>query len=53
MDIPRQMTLIKNPTLERQKNILGVEPKVSLEEGVARVCKRVPERLATGEAWPL
>jgi len=52
-DIPRQMTLVKRPTLERQKSILGVEPRVSLEEGVKRVCKRVPERLAAGEEWPL
>jgi nucleoside-diphosphate-sugar epimerase len=53
MEIPRQMTLVKRPTLERQKSILGVEPRVSLAEGVKRVCKRVPERLAYGEKWPL
>ena len=51
MDIPVRMTQVKRPTLERQKNILGIAPLVSLEEGVRRVCKRVPERLATGEEW--
>lgn len=51
-ELPPQMTLVKNPTLRRQKEILGVEPRVSLEEGVRRVCQRVRERLASGEKWP-
>ncbi|MCP4124420.1 MAG: NAD(P)-dependent oxidoreductase [Bacteroidetes bacterium] len=45
VDIPDRMTLSKRPTLDRQKNILGVTPKVELKEGVARVCSRVVERL--------
>jgi nucleoside-diphosphate-sugar epimerase len=51
IDIPSRMTLVKRPTLNRQRILLGVEPKVSLEEGVKRVCKRVPERIAFGEEW--
>lgn len=45
VEIPNRMTLAKRPTLDRQTNILGVTPKVGLEEGVARVCARVKERL--------
>lgn len=45
-DLPSRMTLAKRPTLERMRTILGVEPKVGLEEGVERVCRRVRERLA-------
>jgi nucleoside-diphosphate-sugar epimerase len=36
--LPPQMTLLKRPTLERQRTILGIEPLVSLQEGVRRVC---------------
>ena len=50
-EIPARMTLGKRPTLERQKHILDVVPQVSLEEGVKRVCKRIPERIASGEEW--
>lgn len=50
-DIPSRMTLVKRPLLERQKELLGVEPRVSLEEGIRRVCKRVPERISSGEEW--
>jgi hypothetical protein len=32
------MTLVKRPTLERQRTLLGIEPLVSLAEGVRRVC---------------
>ena len=32
------MTLVKRPTLERQRTILRVEPRVSLAEGVRWVC---------------
>jgi nucleoside-diphosphate-sugar epimerase len=44
-DLPERMTLVKNPTLTRQRDILGVTPKVGLEEGVDRVCTRIQERL--------
>ncbi len=36
--LPPQMTLIKRPILERQRTMLGFEPRVSLAEGVRRVC---------------
>jgi nucleoside-diphosphate-sugar epimerase len=38
VDLPAQMTLVKHPTLERQRKLLGFEPRISLEEGVRRVC---------------
>jgi nucleoside-diphosphate-sugar epimerase len=44
-DLPERMTLVKNPTLERQRTILGVTPKVSLEEGVDLLCGRIQDRL--------
>jgi len=37
-ELPPQMTLIKRPTLERQRRLLGVEPQVGIVEGVRRVC---------------
>jgi nucleoside-diphosphate-sugar epimerase len=46
--MPSQMTLIKHPTLERQRNLLGFEPRVSLEEGVRRVCA-IQARMAAAE----
>jgi nucleoside-diphosphate-sugar epimerase len=36
--LPPQMTLVKQPVLERQRRLLGFEPGVSLREGVRRVC---------------
>jgi nucleoside-diphosphate-sugar epimerase len=48
-DLPARMTGIKRPIIERQRKILGVEPKVGLEEGVRRVCRRVQERMKNGE----
>jgi nucleoside-diphosphate-sugar epimerase len=44
-ELPTRMTLSKRPTLERMRTILGIEPRISLEEGVDRVCRRVRERL--------
>ena len=46
---PSQMTPVKRPLLDRQRELLGIVPKVSLDEGVRRVCRRVRERLAAGE----
>jgi nucleoside-diphosphate-sugar epimerase len=45
VDLPVRMTSIKRPALERMRRLLGVEPTVSLAEGVARVCARLRERL--------
>ncbi len=45
--LPPQMTLIKRPTLERQRALLGIEPLVSLAEGVRRVCA-VQRRMVAG-----
>jgi nucleoside-diphosphate-sugar epimerase len=48
-ELPPRMTLIKRPTLERQRTLLGFEPRVGIEEGVRRVCavhtRRGPGRL--------
>jgi nucleoside-diphosphate-sugar epimerase len=48
-ELPDRMTLVKQPSLARQRDILGIIPKVSLQEGVRRVCSRIRERLASGE----
>ncbi len=48
-ELPPRMTLIKRPTLERQRTLLAVTPTVSLKQGIKIVCKRINERLAAGE----
>jgi nucleoside-diphosphate-sugar epimerase len=45
--LPPRMTLVKRPVLTRQKEFLAIEPRVSLMEGVRRVCSRMQERLGT------
>ncbi len=47
--LPERMTLIKRPTLDRMRDLLGVVPTVTLDEGVRRVCARVQERLRRDE----
>jgi nucleoside-diphosphate-sugar epimerase len=49
-DQPPGMTPIKRPLLDRQRQILGVVPEVDLTQGVRRVCRRVRERIARGQA---
>jgi nucleoside-diphosphate-sugar epimerase len=44
-DLPRRMTLVKRPTLDRQRDLLGVEPTVTLEDGVQRVVAQVKQRI--------
>ena len=44
-DLPEKMTLKKNPTLFRQAELLGVQPKVELKAGVKLVCDKVKMRL--------
>jgi nucleoside-diphosphate-sugar epimerase len=46
--LPSQMTLVKRPTLDRQRTMLRIEPLVSLREGVLRVCA-YQRRLLAGE----
>jgi nucleoside-diphosphate-sugar epimerase len=36
--IPAQITPVKRPSLERQRLLLGFEPRMPLREGVRRVC---------------
>jgi nucleoside-diphosphate-sugar epimerase len=45
IEIPGKMTLNKNPLLKKQKDILGIEPKVTFEEGVKLVCEKINMRL--------
>jgi nucleoside-diphosphate-sugar epimerase len=52
IDLPAQMTLVKHPTLERQRKLLGFEPRVSLEEGVRRVCAVQARMVAKERAAP-
>jgi nucleoside-diphosphate-sugar epimerase len=37
-ELPPKMTLIKRPTLERQRTLLGFEPAIGIVEGVRRIC---------------
>tara|TARA_B100000700_G_C14667693_1_gene679304 strand:- start:212 stop:751 length:540 start_codon:yes stop_codon:yes gene_type:complete len=46
IDLPNKMTLVKKPNLKRQFELLGVEPIISLEEGVKKVCAKINERLS-------
>jgi len=39
--LPKQMTLEKIPDVSRQKDLLGFEPKISIDEGVKRVADRI------------
>jgi nucleoside-diphosphate-sugar epimerase len=50
VELPPQMTPEKRPALERQRLVLGIDPLVSLEEGVERVCRTVARRLALQKA---
>lgn len=45
IDLPSRMTLVKRPTLEKQRDLLGITPKITLEQGVELVCKRIKDRL--------
>jgi nucleoside-diphosphate-sugar epimerase len=49
-DLPAQMTLHKQPRLERQRSLLEFRPSVSLERGVGWVCDRQTARLASEHA---
>jgi nucleoside-diphosphate-sugar epimerase len=51
-DLPPRMTLIKKPVLNRQRGILGIIPRVSLDEGVKMVCRRVRERILAENRAP-
>ncbi len=43
-DLPPRMTLVKHCTISKQKELLGIETKVQLEEGVKRVCAMLRQR---------
>lgn len=49
-ELPGRMTLMKRPRLERQRDLLGVTPAVSLREGVRLVCRRIRERLGNASS---
>jgi nucleoside-diphosphate-sugar epimerase len=52
-DQPSRMTRIKRPALERQRTLLGVEPAVSLDEGISRVCGTIVGRVRKLSASPV
>lgn len=49
-DIPKQMTLNKNPSLDKMRELLGVHPEVNLEEGVGLVCERIRQYVSNHHA---
>jgi len=49
-DLPARMTAAKQPSLARMRDLLGVTPKVSLDQGLDRLVARVRARLAQGSA---
>lgn len=44
VDLPSRMTLVKRPTLKKQKELLGIETRITIEEGVKRVCEMIVRR---------
>jgi nucleoside-diphosphate-sugar epimerase len=50
IDLPSRMTLEKQPRLDLQRTILGVEPRVSLAEGVKLVCDSIRRRVGSEAA---
>jgi nucleoside-diphosphate-sugar epimerase len=42
-ELPSKMTLVKEPDLTKQKELLGFEPKISIEEGIKRVIEKCQE----------
>lgn len=48
--LPQRMTMVKRPLLDRQRDLLGVIPAIELQEGVARVCARIQQRLSVERA---
>jgi nucleoside-diphosphate-sugar epimerase len=53
IDLPSRMTLEKQPRLDLQRTILGVEPRVSLAEGVKLVCDSIRRRVGSEAAFLL
>jgi nucleoside-diphosphate-sugar epimerase len=47
-DLPARMTAAKQPSLARMRDLLGVTPGVSLDQGLDRVVARVRARIAQG-----
>ena len=48
IDLPERMTLVKNPSTKKMNKLLGIQPKVSLQEGIKRVCEKVKEKIKNG-----
>ena len=46
VNLPDKMTLEKRPDLTLQKELLGFNPSISIEEGMDRVLNKVKERLS-------
>jgi len=52
IEIPQRMTSVKNPTLERQTDLLKTTPQIDLNQGVQMVCNKVISRIQNGESPP-
>jgi nucleoside-diphosphate-sugar epimerase len=48
IDQPPQMTLMKNPYVEKQLRFTKITPLVDIEDGVNRVLRKTKERLGVG-----
>jgi len=48
--LPSKMTLVKRPTLDRQRELLGFTPTIDIREGVRRVCARQLMRIGRAAA---
>ncbi len=51
-ELPPGVTLIKRPTLDRQRALLGLLPRVGIVEGVRRLCE-VQARSVLGNGRPV
>lgn len=47
VELPERMTLVKIPDLRRQKEILGFDPAIGVEDGMDRVIAKVMSRLGS------
>jgi len=49
IELPSRMTLVKTPDLSKQKNLLGFEPKITVEMGIDRVLEVMKKQI--GIEW--
>ncbi len=49
IDLPTRMTLVKLPDLRKQKELMGFEPKITVEMGIDRVLEEMKKQI--GYQW--